>query len=384
MTKALREILAKLETMKQEVRNKMAQNDIEAAEKLMEEVRALQRQADLMKELDEADVPEDGKPLTEPEKKDRAELENAYRSAFLRSLRRGAVSNADRTVIQEYRAAMHEGNAPADPAGDSGLIVPQDIQTKINEIMRQLNPLSAYVTVEPVSTLTGSRVLEADNVMLPLIPVAEMGQIQDMDNPQFVPVQYSLVKRAGVLPITNELLSDTDQDLIGYISSWIARKVTVTHNTLITTLWGQMPVVPFNDVDDLKTAKNVQLDPALLAGTIIITNQDGYNWLDQQVDGTGRYLLQDDITKSGGKMLFNLPAKVISNRYLPTQGNLAPILVGNTKQLTVLFTRGRYELLSTNVGDNAFRLDTTNLRVITRDDCTFWDQAAAVMGSLPV
>jgi HK97 family phage major capsid protein len=387
MTKELRDLLAKIETAKQEVRTMLTDGKVDDAEKRMEDVKTMQRQAELQKSLDESDEPE-GKPLNDSGKNDVKDVEAAYRSIFLRSLRGERVSNADRSVVREYHAAMHEGGVPADPAGNASLVVPQDIQTRINEIQRQLNPLSQYVSVETVNTLSGSRVLEADNAMVPLAVVAEMRQIQPIDNPQFTPVQYSLVKRAGILPITNELIADNDQNLINYVSNWIARKVVVTHNTLITALWNLMVPVPLADLDAIKNVKNVTLDPALLAGSIIVTNQDGYNWLDTQVDGNGRYLLQDDITQPGRKMLFGLPVAVVSNRYLPSAGgppaNAAPILIGNTKQLTVLFTRGRYELASTNVGGTAFQLDTTDLRVITRDDCVAWDTAAAVMGSLAI
>ena len=40
------------------------------------------------------------------------------------------------------------------------IIVPQDIQTRINELMRSMNDWSKYVRTEKVNTLSGSRVLE--------------------------------------------------------------------------------------------------------------------------------------------------------------------------------------------------------------------------------
>ena len=57
-------------------------------------------------------------------------------------------------LISEYRAAMHEGAVTTDPDGDTGIIVPQDIQTRINELMRTLNDLSQYIRVERVNTLS--------------------------------------------------------------------------------------------------------------------------------------------------------------------------------------------------------------------------------------
>jgi len=97
--------------------------------------------------------------------------------------------------------------------------------------------------------------------------------------------------------------------------------------------------------------------------------------------------LQDDITLPGRKLLYGMPVAVVSNRYLPSVVGppaLAPMFIGNLKQYAVLFTRGRYELATTNVGGTAFVNDTTDLRVITRDDCVLWDTAAAVYGQLAI
>jgi len=388
----MRALLQELESKKAQVRALLAEDKVTEAEKMMEEVRALQKKIDLQKEIEAMEDFEgtSGQQVNNSVDKD---LNAEYRRIFLRGLRRQPISADDRSIISEYHRSirgevMHQGTDPANPAaGDVGLIVPQDIQTRINEIQRQLNDLSEYVTVEPVNTLSGSRVLEADNAMTPLQVVNEYGAIQEMDNPQFVPIQYQLVKRAGYLPLTNELLADSDQNIIRYVSNWIARKYVVTKNTLITGLIQGLQPVQLQSFDDIKRVLNVDLDPAISLNSVIITNQDGFHWMDTQVDGNGRYLLTDDITQPGRKMFKGRPVVVISNRYLPTiQGppDLAPVFIGNGKQLAVLFTRNIYELASTREGGDAWRRDTTELRVITRDDLRLWDAAAGIYGQLQI
>lgn len=387
MTKEMRALLQELESRKAQVRALLAEDKVKEAEEKMEEVRALQKKIDLQKEIEAMEdfVDDDGQQINNNADKD---LNTEYKRIFLRGLRRQRISADDHSVIREYRAAvMHEGGATGIPDGDSSLIVPQDIQTRINEIMRQLNDLSQYVTVETVNTLSGSRVLEADDTMTPFQVVEEYGQIQEMDNPKFTPVTYQLVKRAGYLPLTSELLADTDQNIIQYVSNWIARKHVVTKNTLITGLLGGLTPTTLADFDAIKQVLNVTLDPAISLNSVIITNQDGYHWMDIQVDGNGRYLLTDDITQPGRKMFKGRPVVVVSNRYLPTiQGppDLAPVFIGNGQQFAVLFTRGVYELASTTEGGDAWRRDTTELRTITRDDLVQWDPAAMVYGQLDV
>src|SRR5690554_7057001 len=98
----------------------------------------------------------------------------------MRGLRRQRIGADDRSIISEYNrsvqaAVMHEGGAAGIPLGDSSLIVPQDIETRINELMRSLDDLSQYVRIETVNTLSGSRVLELDGAMTPFQIVAEYG-----------------------------------------------------------------------------------------------------------------------------------------------------------------------------------------------------------------
>jgi HK97 family phage major capsid protein len=391
MSKELREMLQALEDKKAQVRALLGEDKVTEAENLMEEVRALQKKVNMQMELEAADDPQldNGTPVNS---RTDAELESEYRRVFMRGLRRQRIGADDRSIISEYNrsiqaAVMHEGGAAGIPLGDSSLIVPQDIETRINELMRSLDDLSQYVRVETVNTLSGSRVLELDGAMTPFQVVAEYGQIQETDNPQFILVQYQLVKRAGYLPLTSELLADSDQNILQYVTNWIARKHVVTKNTMITTLLGGLNPVPLADLDAVKNVLNVTLDPAISQSATILTNQDGYHWLDTQVDGNGRYLLVDDITQPGRKLLFGRPVAVISNRYLPSVVGppaLAPIFIGNGQQLAVLFTRGKYELGATTEGGDAWRRDTTELRTITRDDLVLWDANAAVYGQLAI
>lgn len=394
MTKEMRALLQELEGKKAQVRALLAEDKVTEAEKIMEEVRALQKKIDLQKEIEAMEDfggDDSGQQINNVGK----DLNAEYKRVFLKGLRRQRLTTDDQSIIAEYYRTvgirgevMHQGTDPNNPAaGDVGVIVPQDIQTSINEIQRQLNDLSQYVTVETVNTLSGSRVLEADNVMLPLQVVNEYGPLQEMDNPQFVPIQYQLVKRAGYLPLTNEILADSDQNILNYVANWVARKYVVTKNMLIVGMIQGLQPVQLQSFNDIKQVLNVTLDPAISLNAVIITNQDGYHWMDTQVDNDGRYLLTDDITQPGRKLFKGRPVVVVSNRHLPTiQGppDLAPVFIGNGKQFAVLFTRGLYELASTREGGDAWRRDTTELRVITRDDLVGWDLAAGVYGQIPI
>lgn len=387
MTKELRSMLAKLDTMKQEVRTMLAEDKTAEAKAKMDEVRTLQAKVDLQRELEETEARGlGGNELNDDgnvEERDMKELEAEYTGIVLRGIRRRAISNEMRSVIREYekRAVMNEGETnPAIADGDVGIVVPQDIQTRINTVMREQGDLSQYVTIENVNTLSGSRVLESDADMTPFADVDEYGTIAATDNPKFTPISYKVKKRAGYLPLTNELLADNDANLLAYVTTWIGRKAAYTRSYHILQFLSGMTPSTITEVSEINTVLNVSLDPAISRSAILLTNQDGFNWLDNQVDGMGRPILKDDITEPGRKMFKGRPIEVVSNRLLPTDAvnDFAPLYIGNLKQLMVIFNRRFFELASTKEGGDAWRRDTTEFRTIMRDDYVGWDADAAV------
>ncbi|ULO08928.1 phage major capsid protein [Paenibacillus sp. 19GGS1-52] len=394
MSKELRELLAKLEQRKTEVRSFLAQDKTKEAEEAMEEVRSMQAKAKMLQEMENEERSDlgGGIPLggnTNLQTREDVELESEYRSIFLRGLRRQDVTADMRSVVREYerRAVMNEGQTnPAIPQGDSSLLVPKDIQTQINTIERSLNDLSMYVNMQYVNTLSGTRVLEEVQSITPFAPIDEYGIFPEMDNPKFRPVDYKVKKYGGILPLTNDLLADSDQNVINYVSAWIANKAVFTRNKLIIDLLNTMDKQALANFAAVKKVINVNLDPAISLNATILTNQDGYNWLDEQVDGFGRPLLTDDITQAGRKLFKGRPIVPVSNRILPsnTVSGLAPMIIGDLKQQVVCFCRKLYELASTKEGGDAFRRDTTDLRAITRCDTKMWDTGAAIFGQLDI
>ncbi|MHC5549351.1 phage major capsid protein, partial [Bacillus subtilis] len=78
--------------------------------------------------------------------------------------------------VQLFASALKTGKVPQPLAAmkegvdeDGGLIVPQDISTKINEKRRQFDTLANLVDIIPVSTNKGSRVLEKLADITPLV-----------------------------------------------------------------------------------------------------------------------------------------------------------------------------------------------------------------------
>jgi HK97 family phage major capsid protein len=380
-----RELRQMLSDKIEEARRLLEEGKLEEARKARDEAQTLKEQLDALEELRgiedqmKQSVQQQAPAIISPQaRKDDEEVE--YRSAFIKWLRGKPMNSEERSLLESR--AMSEGSNP-----DGGYIVPQDIQTRINEFKRQLVQLEPFVRTETVTVPSGSRVIEKLADITPFVQLTEGGNIPDMGSPQFQQITYSVKDYGGLLTITNSLLADTDQNLMNYVANWIAKKSVITRNTLILNVIKTFTAKQLDSIDDIKEVLNVELDPDLRAGAVIITNQDAYNWLDMQKDSTGNYLLQPDVTQPGRKMLFGVPVTVVANRLLPSDtssGVVAPVIIGNLQEAVVLFDRQQLSIASTNIGAGAFETNQTKLRAIERLDVKAFDTGAAFYCSLTI
>ncbi|MGL5709610.1 MAG: phage major capsid protein [Cetobacterium sp.] len=302
-----------------------------------------------------------------------------YEEAFYNALR-GRTTAEDREVLEARNLAS------AVPA-DGGVLIPVDQQTTINELKREFTSLRDLVTVESVSTLTGSRVLEQDAEHTGFEEFAEGSAIGDTTGPKFSTVLYTIKNYGGILPIPRTLLQDQTANLRGYLNRWLAKKATATENALILEVLNTFAKTPISTIDEAKDVIDVTLDPAIAAMSKIVTNQDGFNFLNKLKDSQGNYLLEKDPKTSTKKMLNGKEIIVLSNKVLKTTGTTdkkAPLIIGALKEGIVLFDRETIELASTEVGGDAFKNNRVDMRAILRMQAKKFDSDAVVFGEIPV
>lgn len=287
--------------------------------------------------------------------------------------------NALRT---KFRNEMVEGTGE-----DGGYLVPQDIQTRINELRESKDALQRFITVEPVATLSGSRVFKARSQQTGFSEVAEGGPIGEKATPKFTLLEYAVKKYAGFYAVTNELLKDSDQAIERTLIDWIGNESRVTRNKLILAELDKKEKTEISDPDDIKDILNVTLDPVFRYTSIILTNQDGFNWLDKLRDAEGNYLLQPSISSPTGKQLFGVDVVMVSNKNLPsdtTGDTKAPIIIGDLKEGVIMFDRETTEIMASNVAMDAFETDRTLFRVIEREQVKIRDDEAFVYGQITI
>lgn len=212
--------------------------EIREAFETMKETRALlemQEEAEKMVVLEKR---EDVKPQVEQRDLTNEEVEVAYKDVFLKAVRNKDLNKNDMNVfermkeIREVPTATPYLSSASDT--DGGLIVPKDVQTRINEYKRQYAfELQSLVDVERVTAPTGLRVFEKLAESVAFVNIDEWETIGEVATPQFEKKEYSLAQYAGILPIPRNLLQDTDAALLDTIAKFIARKTIVTRNSTL-------------------------------------------------------------------------------------------------------------------------------------------------------
>lgn len=380
----LRQLMAEKQT---KIQNLLADNRIDEAESATEELKAIRREFDIVQTMNDvvpAAAPFGGMSQQEEVK----DVDTTHVFAQLLRNRHDSLSDTElsfaKSMAVRNAANMNEGAGEA-----GGFIVPTDEQTKINELKRALNPLSALVRVENVNTMSGTRVLEKASDMTPFASVAELAAIGEIDGPKFTQVKYAIKKFAGILPISEELLADSDQNLLAYVNGWLAKKSVATENAQILAVLKTLTKAPLTNLDGIKEILNVTLDPTISLMSSVLTNQDGFNFLDKQKDTDGRYLLQPNPLDSTQKLLFGKPVTVVSNKVLPTDASVAstkkaPVIIGSFTDAVALFDRQATTLTGTSVGGDAWKRDSYDVKAVTRIDVQKFDDKAVVFGELTI
>lgn len=382
MNKEMRELLNKINAKKAEIKALVADKKLEEAKAAKEELREMQDSFNILADLEDDEqqqaqqAAENGDAQVAGEEKNGlAKQVKAFTNAIKAAWKHKSVDKEDAEILN----AMSEGSDE-----DGGLTVPKDIRTQIKELRRSEDALENLVNVEHVNTKSGTRVIERAADQTPFDNVDEAAEFPEVSTPQFEDIEYKVKKKGGILKVTQELLSDTAENIIAYLRKWIAKKAKATRNFMIVAKIEEICEgleVAVTGLDDLKDIFNVMLDPAIALGAVVVTNQSGFNFLDKLKDEKGNYILQPDPTDKTKKLLFGeYPITKVSNKTLPNVGGKAPIICGDLKEAITIFDRETLTIDITNLAAGSWEKDQTSIKVRERLDIQTVDADAVVMG----
>jgi len=375
MNKKMREILAKIQAKTAEAKGFMdgETKDVEKANSLMDEVDALQKEYETAKRVYEAEKAESIP--SDQEIQDKVQVKEKESDVAL-------FCKAVRSIIQGK--GLVEGVDE-----DGGYTVPEDVQTAINKWAEVNYSLLTDIDVVNVSTNKGARTYQKRGDADVFADLDENGAItNEIAAPKFERVTYSIQDRAGFMPVSNDLIADSDANILGIVSDWLGRANVATSNAKILEIINAKEKQNLTDINGIKKVVNVTLGQAYKGGAKIITNDDGLNYLDTLVDQNGRPMLNPDPTDSARLQLrcgtVVVPIKVLPNKILPSTGTQVPFIVGDLKAGIRKWDRQSMSIKASDVasigGFNAFAMNMTLLRAILRDDYTAMDSESYVNG----
>lgn len=370
----MKELLSKIKAKKQSMRTLINEKKLDEAEAIGKELEDLNRQYELMKVAYEDE--QENVAIEEPAQKAKPDG-----FALIAKIMNGSAT------VKEIEEIIP---SPLITGGENGedYLIPVDVKHEINLLRRQYKSAKELVTVIPTKTLLGGELYEDSSNYSGLENFSDGDLIPEGPAPKFNPITWSLKQYGKLIPISNRLLTTEKGRLMSYINKWFIRNAIITENKKIfATLMKDKEAKPLSGWLDLKVSINIDLDPSLLIGGVIVTNQTGFNTLDDAVDENGRPILQPDPTDKTKMTFKGLPIDVFSNALLPdieddgTGDLFSPIFYGNLKEAANFY---ELEHLKFAASDHAlFNKNQKALRLIEDIDCVQTDSSSYIYGLLP-
>lgn len=376
MNKKMRELLAQIQAKTAEAKSFMAgeNKDVAKATSIMDEVDALQREYDAEKRIYDA------------------EKANGVQSATVTVEDNAQVKKTEDSVAKFAKAvrSIIQGKGLTEGVdADGGYTVPEDISTKVEQYKDVDYSLLSDIDVVPVKTNKGSRTFQKKGEIDSFVDIDENGAItNEIEAPKFERLPFAIQDRAGFMPVSNDLVEDSDANILGVVTEWLGKANVATTNTHVLAKIAEKAQVDLKDINGIKTALNVTLGQAYKNGAKIYTNDDGLNYLDTLIDQNGRPLLNPDPT-APAKLTLRcgttvLPIKVLPNKVFKSNGTKVPFVVGNLFDYVRKYDRKSMSITASAIASigsfNAFAQNMTLIRAILRDDYRVKDVDSIVNG----
>jgi len=374
MNKKMREIMAQIQAKTAEAKSFMdgENKDVNKANEILAEIDALKAEFETEKKIFELEKA-NGTPTPadfqgEKEKKDSENAIAKFAKAVRTFIRKGLVEGVDE---------------------DGGYTVPEDVSTRIEHYKDVDYALEADIDVVPVTTNKGSRTYQKKTTPNTFVDIDENGEItNEIEAPKFERLPYAIQDRAGFMPVSNDLVADSDANIMEVVAEWLGKADVATTNAKVLAKVGEKTQIDLKNLDGIKKALNVTLGQAYKNGAKIYTNDDGLQYLDTLKDKNGRDLLNPDPTNPAKLQLrcgtTVLPVKVLPNTVLASTGTKVPFIVGNLFDYVRKYNRNYMSIKGSDVasigGFNAFAQNMTLLRAIVRDDYKVKDPDSIVNG----
>lgn len=257
-----------------------------------------------------------------------------------------------RLTDAEKRAYFNVSGTPGQPGQiesidtKGGYLVPEEQLTQLREFRKAYTSLKSYCHVVQANSTSGKWPTLGEESGL-LVNFSELTDIQESDF-EFGQAGYEIADYGDIIPVSNQLIADANVNILSIIGQRLARKTVNTENALILSKLNALTATTISDFKGLNKALLRDLDPVYFSNAKIYTNQDGFLWLSNLVDGQQRPLLQPDVTAPDIYRYKGKPVVVVPNSTLPNTTasgvTTAPFFVGNLADYLLFFERQGVEI----------------------------------------
>ncbi len=339
------------------LRQIMLAKNIEAAEKRLGELRAKDgefetREKELETSIGEAKTDEERKAVEDEVEKFTKEREahEAARSKAeedldglkdeLRKLnekepqrRSAGMRNREGEEFAEIRAGINEFVRSKGQLRDGftsvegGALIPEELLATQKKPEEEVD-LRNYVKVVSVTSVNGKYpVISKSNGKMNT--VEELAANPKLANPVIDEIDYKIATRRGYIPISQEMIDDANYDVTGLIRDEINSQSLNTSNADIAAKLKTAPAKEVTGIDEVKDLVNKEIKKVYPVKFIVSSSL--YAEWDKLKDKNGRYLMQDSITASSGKMILGREVVVLDDDLIGTaKGDLVGF-VGDSK-----------------------------------------------------
>lgn len=375
------ELLQKINAKRNEVVQLKADNKLDEALKAANELTQLKNDYAVEKALEDTTAVGNNEPISTAKKLDKMTMRRAFNKKLfeMSAVNLGSLTEEEAQFANKLKMDVGAGQVGA-TAAKGGYLIPQEFLTPIAEARKEYIALKDLCTVKLVNRLTGV-MPKASAEDGKLVKFDENSAI-NQSSIDFGQVSYSVESYGDLIPVSNELISDADVDVIGFINQRFAKKAINTENAAIIAKLDTATTTAITDYKGILTALNVSLDPAIAADAVIITNQDGFNYLDSLEDKEGRPLLTVSYADFKTRLFRGHKVVYLSNTAIPTNSKKIPFYVGSLFDFAYFFDRAGVELAADSSA--GFTTNTTYLRAIERYDVKTVNEKAVVKLELTV
>lgn len=187
----------------------------------------------------------------------------------------------------------------------------------------------------------------------------------------FASVNWQAKDYGLIVPVSKELLADAEADVMGVLAEQFFRAQVITENNMILAAidanGNATAVTGWKDI--LKAINGTA--PVGGADKVVVTNTDGYNYLDTLVDDQGRPILTQALVDDPRRIFRGYEVIQLPNAVLATDSTTGamPFYVGSLRDAVYFIERQGLEIEYNPYSDSAWGKNAVDVKITCRMDC---------------